>query len=147
MARVRGRRHKYKLLTSTTESSSMRQFHGTLTAKFPISPLVTSKSHPCVSKTLLIACNVMIISITLVLSSLPFSIFLIHLEIIAFTSFESKHSRRCVKSCKFIFILTRASAMMSINTLLIHKYSFIYLLPTFLFSFLFSFFFCLLVMI
>lgn len=56
MARACGRRHKYKLLTSTTESSDMRQFHGTLTAKDPISPFVISKSHPCASNKLLIAC-------------------------------------------------------------------------------------------
>jgi hypothetical protein len=42
----------------------MRQFHGTLTARFPISPFVTSKSHPWASNKLLIACKKDIISST-----------------------------------------------------------------------------------
>lgn len=63
LARAWGRRHKYKLLTSTTESSDMRQFQGTSTAKFPISPFVTSKSHPWSSNKLLIACKMILSSI------------------------------------------------------------------------------------
>lgn len=51
-----------------------------------------------------------------------------------------KHSLgRCVKSCEFIFILTRACAMMSINTLLLHKF-FCYLFISYILVLIFLFF-------
>jgi hypothetical protein len=55
LARGWGRRQRHKPSTSTNESSDIRQFHGTPTVTDPMCPLVTSKSHPCVSKMLLIA--------------------------------------------------------------------------------------------